>query len=53
MCKIWRIVIQASLGIKGDLIFKIKRARGMAQVIEHLPHKHETFSSSPVLPLKR
>jgi hypothetical protein len=45
-----RITIQASLGIKRDPIFKItnaKRAAEVVQVVEHLPSKCKTLSSTP------
>jgi hypothetical protein len=45
-----RIVVQAHLSKKQDLISKITRAKrsgGMAQVVEHLPSKCETLSSNP------
>jgi hypothetical protein len=42
-----RILVQASLGIKWDLISKIaagKKAGKVAQVVEHLPSKHKVLS---------
>jgi hypothetical protein len=44
-----RIVVQTSLGIMQDPIqkTKAKRARGVAQVFECLPSKHEALSSIP------
>jgi hypothetical protein len=44
-----RVIVQASLGIKGDPISKItntRRAGFVAQVVEPLPSKHETLSST-------
>jgi hypothetical protein len=49
-CTNKRIVVQASPGIKQDLISKItraKRVKSIAQVVEHLPSKHEAPSSNP------
>jgi hypothetical protein len=51
-----RTVVQASLGIKGDLILRISRFftkkgwGGMTQVEECLPSKLEALSSTSVLP---
>jgi hypothetical protein len=42
--------VQASLGKKQDPIFKMtgaKSARGMVQVVEHLPSKCKALSSKP------
>jgi hypothetical protein len=46
------IVIQAGLAKSESLcpkIIRTKRADGVAQTVEHLPHKHEALSSNPVL----
>jgi hypothetical protein len=42
-----RPAAHTSVGKKGDIseVTRAKRARGMAQVIEHLPCKHEALSS--------
>jgi hypothetical protein len=43
-------VVQASLGKKGDPVSKItrvKRAGGMAKVVEYLSSKCEVLSSNP------
>jgi hypothetical protein len=44
-------VVQATLGKKQDPASRItkskKRAGGVAHVVEHLPSKHKTLSSSP------
>jgi hypothetical protein len=51
-----RIMVQASLGIKTDLISKMtdtQRVGCMAQVVEHLPSKHEALSLPLVLPKKK
>jgi hypothetical protein len=50
------MAVQASLGRKQDPISKIirkkKKARDVAQAIEHLPSKCEVLSSNPIPPKK-
>jgi hypothetical protein len=46
-----RLVVQGSLGIKQDPVFKItqaKQAESMTQVVECLPGKHKAPTSIPV-----
>jgi hypothetical protein len=51
-----RITVQASSGIKARhyaKITKVKRAGGVAQMMEHLLSKHKALSSTPVSQKKK
>jgi hypothetical protein len=46
----WRVMVQATLGIKPDPVSEItntKGLRGVAQVVQHRLSKQETLGSTP------